>query len=160
MLYSFFESVKYVGHLLPVAFLRIFLGWFYFQNALTQYRGEFLLQPRLAAQISEWLPGSQAPLWFREFLETVVIPHWQIFAYLITVSGFIIGISYLLGYAVRPMALLATLLSWAYFWAAGPSQADFHRIFIAMNITLAWLGAGRCLGFDYFFFKRRRGIWW
>jgi thiosulfate dehydrogenase [quinone] large subunit len=160
MIHSFFESVKYVGHLVPVAFLRVFLGWYYFQNALTQYQGDFLTQPRLAAQIGEWLPGSQAPFWFREFLENVVVPHWHVFAYILTFGSFLIGLSYLLGYAVRPVALLATVMALAYFWAAGPQTVEFYRVLIAVNFTMAWLGAGRCLGFDYFFFKRHRGIWW
>lgn len=160
MIYSFFESVKYAGHLLPIAFLRIFLGWFYFQSAVVQYQGEFLKNPRLAAQVEESLPHSHAPIWFREFLETVVIPHWQIFAYLLTISGFVIGLSYLIGYAVRPFAILATILAWTFFWATGIANADFYRILIAVNFSLGWLGAGRCLGIDYYFFKRHRGIWW
>jgi thiosulfate dehydrogenase (quinone) large subunit len=31
---------------------------------------------------------------------------------------------------------------------------------LVLFLILAWLGAGRCLGLDYFFYKRDRGMWW
>lgn len=160
MFVSFFESIRYVGHYLPLAFLRIFLGCYYLDDAMVKYRGDFLVQPQLAASISEWLPHSQAPEWYRRTLEFVVIPHWQIFAYGITGLEFAIAISFLIGYFVRPMALLGVLLALAFLMASGPHMVDMNKTLIAVNLTLAWIGAGRCLGFDYFFYKRHRGIWW
>ena len=38
MLQAYFESLKYVGHLLPVSFLRIFLGYFYIEQALHDWK--------------------------------------------------------------------------------------------------------------------------
>jgi thiosulfate dehydrogenase [quinone] large subunit len=160
MLVAFFESIKYVGHFLPLAFLRIFMGYYYFNDAMTKYQGDFLIQPRLAATVSEWLPSSVAPDWYKQFLEMTVIPHWQVFAYGMVALEFTIGISFLLGYLVRPVALLGVFLSLNYVMASGPASVDLNKTFLAINLTMAWLGAGRCLGFDYFFFKRRRGIWW
>ena len=34
MLVSIFESAKYIGHLIPVAFMRIFVGYYFFQEAM------------------------------------------------------------------------------------------------------------------------------
>ena len=39
-------------------------------------------------------------------------------------------------------------------------KEDFYKTILAVHVMMAWVGAGRCLGFDYYFFKRRRGIWW
>jgi thiosulfate dehydrogenase [quinone] large subunit len=43
---------------------------------------------------------------------------------------------------------------------SGPASEDFYKTILAIHLILAWVGAGRCLGFDYYFFKRRRGFWW
>lgn len=160
MFVAFFESVKYVGHLLPISFLRVFLGYYYLQSGLEKFRGDFLMRPRLAAQVAESLPAIHAPHWYKVFLETALIPNWQVFAFAILGFEFAIAISYLLGYVVRPIAMLAVVLSLNMLVIAGPQYEDMYKTFIAIHLMMAWVGAGRCLGLDYYFFKRRRGIWW
>jgi thiosulfate dehydrogenase (quinone) large subunit len=160
MLVAFFESVKYVGHLLPIAFLRVFLGYYYLEQALLKFRGDYLTRPRLAAQISEALPSLQAPAWYQHFLESVVISNWQMFAFGILGLEFAIALSYIFGYVVRPIALLAFLLSIHMLMLNGANGEELNKTFIAIHLVMAWIGAGRCLGVDYYFFKRQRGIWW
>lgn len=160
MLVAFFESVKYVGHLLPISFLRIFLGYFYLQQALVKYRGDFLTRPRLADQMAEWLPASLAPNWFKVFASSQMIPNWQTVAFIILGLEFAVAISYIAGYVVRPIALLGIILCVLMLFISGPQSEDLFKTFIAIHLILGWVGAGRCLGFDYYFFKRRRGIWW
>lgn len=160
MFVAFFESVKYVGHLLPISFLRVFLGYYYLNQALLNFKGDYLLRPRLADQISEALPSLQIPHWYRVFLENIVIPQWQIFAFIILGIQFAIAVSYLFGYVVRPVAFLGMALSFYMLVFSGPQFEDLYKTFVAIHFMMAWVGAGRCLGFDYYFFKRRRGIWW
>ncbi|MCB0739248.1 MAG: hypothetical protein KDC92_17190, partial [Bacteroidetes bacterium] len=71
-----------------------------------------------------------------------------------------LGICLLVGYLVRPASILAILLNLFLIWISPPHMALLYKTFIAVNITLGWLGAGRCIGFDYYFYKRMRGIWW
>lgn len=160
VLYAFFESVKYVGHLFPIALLRVFLGYFYINQALTRYGSDFLDQPQLAEAAMHWLARSSAPLWYQSLIQTVIVPNWKLFAIGITFSELAIGVSFLIGYLVRPMSLVGFLLSLNMLWLYGPETADYYRTLIAIFLTLAWLGAGRCFGLDYFFYKRQRGIWW
>lgn len=160
MLFSFFESVKYVGHLLPMALLRIFLGYYYLQQALQKFHSDFLTRPRLAASLAETLPIAQIPVWYRNLIEDVFIPHWQSVAFAVTAIEFAIAFSYLVGYVVRPIGLLAALLTLHFLLMAAPPQADFFRLILACHLTMAWMGAGRCLGIDYYFYKRVRGLWW
>lgn len=160
MFAAFFESVKYVGHLLPVSFLRIFLGYAYLQTALVKFNSDFLNRPRLAAEIAEILPALQAPLWYKNAIETLLIPHWQGFAFIVVGLEFAVAISYLLGYVVRPMAFIAALMALNQLVVAGSGHDEIYRLLLATHLLMAWVGAGRCLGFDYYFFKRRRGIWW
>lgn len=160
MFLAFLESVKFVGHLLPISFLRVFLGYYYFELATTNYRGDFLIRPHIAEAMSEWVPASHAPIWYKFLISTYLIPHWQTVAFVIVGLQFAIAISYLLGYVVRPVALLAVFLSLNMLFFMGPSAEELNKTFIAVHFMFAWIGAGRCLGFDYFFYKRERGIWW
>lgn len=160
MFVAFFESVKYVGHLLPIALLRFFLGSYYLQLALTRINGDFLTRPRLAAEVADALPAMQIPAWYKVFLELMLIPNWQVFAFLIAGFELAIALSYILGYVVRPVALVGVLLSLNMMAISGPNHEDLFRTFVVVHLTLAWVGAGRCLGIDYYFYKRRRGIWW
>ncbi len=160
MLVAFFESLKYVGHLLPLSFLRLYLGYYFISRAVERFDGDFLLQPRLASAINTWLPQSNAPDWYRSLVQTVVLPQWQIFSYTITYAELLIGISFLIGFAVRPMAILGMFLMINFIYISSPDVADLYKVLLVTFLAMAWLGAGRCFGLDYFFFKRHRGIWW
>lgn len=160
MLVAFFESMKHVGHLYPVAFLRIFIGYYFFSQALVNFNGVFLTQPRLAAAITEWLPQSGAPSWYAYILEMYVVPNWQVFAYIITYCQFIVGISFIIGFLVRPISILGIFLVANLYFGGGEANLELQKVLVALFITLLWIGGGRCLGIDYFFYKRQRGIWW
>src|SRR5689334_10627440 len=144
MLVAFVESIKYVGHLLPIAFLRIFLGYFYFNQALARLRSDFLTHAYLAEDIRSYLPRSPAPDWYKTALEQVVIPNWQYFAVSITVLQLAIGISYIVGYMVRPFSALGILLAFGLLLATGPGPSETLVTFLLVfHFTLGWMGAGR-----------------
>lgn len=160
MFVSFLESIKYVGHMIPLAFLRIFVGYYYFQSAMNRFSGDFLTRPKIAESISEFLPLSQAPEWYKMVMTTTMISQWQVLAFAITGFEFAIAIAYLAGYLVRPVAILGIFLSVNMIFLSGPLTEDLNKLFLAIHIVMGWIGAGRCLGVDYYFYKRRRGLWW
>ncbi len=161
MLVAFFESIKYVGHQFPIAFLRIFVGYYFLNDALQSLKNQFLSHAFLAEQIRDYLPKSISPEWYKFFLDSLVVPNWQFFAGFILISKFIIGISFIIGYLVRPASLLAIFLCLNLAWSIGPNLSELHdNLLLIVIFTLGWLGAGRCLGVDYYFYRKRRGIWW
>lgn len=160
MLLAFFESIKYVGHLLPISFLRIFMGYYYFQLASEKYAGDFLTRPRIADQISQWLPASHAPDWYKFLATSTFIPQWQTVAFIIVGVEFLIAASYFFGYVVRPVAIIASLFCFNMLFISGPQAEELIKLQLVVHLIFAWIGAGRCLGFDYYFYKRRRGFWW
>ena len=160
MIVSFLESAKYVGHLFPVAILRVYLGISFLGTAWARYQGDYLNQPRIAAAITEWAPMSAAPDWYKDFLDAYVVPNWQLAAYCVVYFGFLVGLSFILGFFVRPVALLAALVTLNFVFNSGPEIVELHKLHLVLFLILAWLGAGRCLGLDYFFYKRDRGVWW
>ncbi len=160
MIVSFFESIKYLGHLYPVTVLRIYLGYYFLNEAYNNFYGDFLVQPRLASQINEWLPKHTVPDFYRNVFENILVTYWQPFSYVLTLFFFLIGLSYILGFLVRPFALLAIFISWHFLYISSPEAVLTHKFLMLVQLTLCWLGAGRCLGLDYFFFKRHRGLLW
>lgn len=171
MLVAFVESFKYIGHLIPISCLRIFLGGYYLKHAIASLQGDFLVKAYLAEDIRNYLPMNTSPDWFRWLLENVAIPNWQVFAFGLSIAQLLIGISYIVGYLVRPAALIGVLLSLTLIGAVGigGSQSSGGLVGISLQATtfmlvlhlvLGWIGAGRCLGVDYYFYKRHRGIWW
>ncbi len=160
MIVAYLESLKYVGHMYPVSVLRLYVGWTFFSTAWARANGDYLTQPRIAASITDWAPSSGAPEWYRDFLDQVVVPNWQLFAYCVVYFGFLVGISFLLGFFVRPVALVAAVITLNFIYNSGPDAVLLHKLHLMLFLIFAWLGAGRCLGFDYFFYKRDRGIWW
>jgi len=160
MLVAFFESAKYVGHLYPIALMRIFMGYYFLNSALVRLSGEFLKQPKLAAMIMDNLPQSELPGWYANVLQYVVVPNWRIFAYFITYCEFIIGIGFLIGLFVRPTSLLGLFLTLNLIYISGHASIDLQQTYVALFIVMFWVGAGRCFGLDYYFYKRQRGLWW
>ncbi len=171
MLVAFIESFKYVGHLIPIACLRIFLGGYYLKHSIAAFQSDFLTKAYLAEDVRNHLPLSTAPEWFRWFLENAVIPNWQVFAISVALSQAFIGVSYILGYLVRPAAIIGVVLSMFLIGAIGVGTVNgagnlagialqATTFMVVLHLVLGWIGAGRCLGFDYFFYKRHRGLWW
>jgi thiosulfate dehydrogenase (quinone) large subunit len=61
---------------------------------------------------------------------------------------------------VRPAAILGAILALNFIYFGGPDNTALQQTHLVLFIVLGWLGAGRCLGLDYYFYKRQRGLWW
>ena len=160
MLAAFLESTKFIAHLLPVSFLRIFFGYLYTQEALNHIALGWLDRPLISARLGALLPQVDLNPYARILIETIGIPFWQEVSFLVIAIELAVGISFLLGYLVRPLALLASLLVLGQMSIAGPDELVLLKIILVVQIFLAWIGAGRVLGLDYYFYKKDRGIWW
>ena len=106
------------------------------------------------------LNKNHIPPWFRLILSEQIIPYWQTYAFILIGIQVIVAISYIIGYVVRPVSILAVLLCIMHLMVFSAEQEIFFKLLIACHVVLAWVGAGRCLGVDYYFFKTRRGVWW
>ena len=160
MLQAYFESLKYVGHLLPVSFLRIFLGYFYLEQALRDWKLHILGNSGVSDLLMESIGKSTMPYWYRFFLSEHLLPHWNIYAFILVGVQLVIGISYLIGYVVRPTSILAFIFCLNYLAISSSQHEFFFKLMMATHLFMAWVGAGRCLGLDYYFYKRYRGVWW
>lgn len=160
MLIAFMESIKYMGHLWPLALVRMFIGYQFFQTGLEKWSSGYLVQPYFNETIRLGMQTHRAPDWYAYFFESFVQQNWQLFAYILTGAEILVGLSYLLGFGVRTFSILATLLTFNAMWAMGAGTQDYYQLLLLFHLLFFALGAGRCLGLDYYFFRSRRGLWW
>ncbi|HZT13688.1 MAG TPA: TQO small subunit DoxD [Candidatus Baltobacteraceae bacterium] len=107
-----------------VAFFRIYIGALWFEYGTSK------LEPAWAAPKGEFYDASKfaastvhGPI--RAFIETVVLPHQQIFALLVAFGETLVGISLVLGLLTRIGAAGGMFLSASYFLAQGKYQQRF-----------------------------------
>jgi uncharacterized membrane protein YphA (DoxX/SURF4 family) len=89
--------------------------------------------------------------WYKTFLSAVVLPHIDVFAYLVIAGELTVAVCMLLGIATRAAALVAILLLANYLSTKGfplwaPASNDTADIVLA--VTVFFGAAGRTLGFD------------
>ena len=106
MLASFFESIRYVGHMYPLVIMRIYLGYTFCMSFFDKWQTGYISLPTVADEIIQNLAQSDAPLWYQNIVALLVIPHWQIWANVNLLSELLIGLSFIFGFLVRPMALV------------------------------------------------------
>jgi thiosulfate dehydrogenase (quinone) large subunit len=103
-------------------------------------------------------------LFYREFLQEVVLPNAQLFATLVTWGELLVGVLLILGLMTRLSATVALLLPLNYLLAKGawpwtPSSND--AAFAAISLALVIGAAGRTFGLDSILAKRwpRSALW-
>lgn len=160
MILAVLESIKYSGLLWPVALLRLFIGSLYIDVAFAKLKSGYLVFPYLNEKLRAGIAAGHPPHWYQNFLENWVMEHWKLASYLDLTAHFVLGFSLLFGYLVRPSTLLASLMTIQALWLAAPAEAQSLEFLLLIHLLFFALGAGRCLGVDYYFFRSRRGIWW
>ncbi len=159
MLASFLESIKYVGHMYPVAFVRIILGYQSISTVLTRINSGYLEHPYISERLNLSMAGESSGLYF-EIFKSLIQSQWLAMTYVLLLFETIIGVSYILGFGVRIASLLGMLLS-LHIYFFFEFQSSPGQIFLFyIHLLFLMLGAGRCLGLDYYFFKSRRGLLW
>ncbi len=160
MVASFLESIRYVGHMWPLALVRIFIGFQAVSKVLEHVQTGYLDHP----YISERLNLTEGPqiafgIYFEVF-KSLIQSQWYLMTYVLIILQLIVGLSYILGLGVRIASLIGMILSihLYLFFEFASSPGEIYLFYIHLLFCL--LGAGRCLGLDFYFYKSRRGIIW
>lgn len=160
MIAELLESLKYVGHYFAIFFFRIYIGFFVLNMGLDKYSTSYITEPFLAAQINENLSLSQTPEIVDYFYLDIVRPHWTYFASFQLYLEIIAGLLIIFGFCVRPTALILILYFGLIVYIANQNLWPWFGLLSAALFALGWAGAGRCVGLDYYFYKRYRGFLW
>lgn len=160
MVRSFLESIKYVGHLWPVALFRFYMGFYYINSAFSRVDLGYLEHAYINEKVSLIeVKNNLANIYFN-FLKTFVSEYWYIFSYGLIVAELVIGVSFILGLGVRFSTVLGMFLTFNLIWFFDFSDQAAQLFIFLIHLLFFLLGAGRCLGIDYHFYKSRRGLLW
>jgi len=160
MVAAYLESIKYIGHLWPIALMRVFIGTLYAQLALGRLNEGYLDHPFLSEKMQIAGESFVAGGMYFEMLKSTIQNNWYLASAILIGCELLISGAYFIGFGVRVVGLLAMLLSihsYLFFGAVG-GESQFYLFYIHLMFVL--MGAGRCLGLDYYFYKSRRGILW
>lgn len=160
MLYSVLESIKFTAHIFPLAVFRIGIGVYFLRQSFDKLSNDYLISPQLARKLNELLSSSQASVSFKYLISESIIPSWQIYSYLLFFLQLFIGLSFVSGFLVRISSIFGIILCSFYLLIQSAAIADFYQILLLSFISMGFIGSGRCLGLDYFFYKRYNGWLW
>src|SRR5436189_245028 len=144
-----------------VALLRVVVGaWFVkaVWTKLTIATGVIpypTVSPRFIAfqpkRVAEFAAGNPIG-WYKDFLETTVLPHAALFATLQTIGEVAVGLGLLFGIMTRLAALVGLFLtinfSLATVWMGVFAQQGFHLMLVTSMVIFLVTGAGRIWGVD------------
>jgi uncharacterized membrane protein YphA (DoxX/SURF4 family) len=137
-----------------LALLRVYLGVVFLVAAIPKQQGDF------TTGLTVFLQGKamgQSHLFYREFLQQVVLPNAHLFAALVTWGELLVGVLLIFGLLTRLAAGVALLLTLNYMLAKGawpwaPSSND--AAFAAISLALMIGAAGRTFGLDAILARR------
>ena len=128
-------------------------GWFWVHRADP---GGYLTEA-----VSTMVDQSRPVRFYAPFLRSVVLPHADVFAFLVGWGELLSGISLFLGAASRLGAAVAAFQLINYGLMGGYTSVFFHSLFVALlSITVYW-SSGRIFGLDRWLYRRwpRAKIW-
>jgi thiosulfate dehydrogenase [quinone] large subunit len=137
-----------------VAILRIFFGYYFFQDGLGKLTGGFTGPGVLEKWLTTKATGAFS--WYKPFLTSVVIPYHQLFAELITWGMILAGLALLLGAVTRPAALGGILMTLNFYLAKGGGSpaTTSDQAFMAGLLVVFLTRAGRSFGLDRWLARR------
>lgn len=165
------ELRKFVGTLqfvaVAVLILRLFFAYEWMvsgyekivsimQNPQQYFSGLQIVFSKVWAQGSSTVPANPYPF-MASFLTNTIAPNTSSVVTFVAMAELLIGISFLIGFLVRPTAFFAIILNFIYFLAAGHtsvSTAGINFIMIGGEIFMLFVSAGRAYGIDGFLNKK------
>lgn len=156
------DSFRYIPRWL-IVILRLHLGVI----LLLTVSGKLFRPEPFSVEMVGYLDGvtrRSAPEFYQAFIQQIVLPHAQLFSYLVMTGEVVAGLSVLLGVGTRVGAVVAMFLfvnymfsKGAYFWS--PNSEDAAVFFSALVCCLG--AAGRVFGIDAYLARRwPKSIFW
>ncbi|MFQ5342227.1 MAG: cyclic nucleotide-binding domain-containing protein [Anaerolineae bacterium] len=137
-----------------LAMLRMLLGLVFITTAFDNlHKG--LYGPGFQAFVEGWATGNPIGL-YHTFLESVVIPNWQVFSTVqLIVEPIVMGLFLLIGLFTRASAFVAAFFVANLFMASlGKEWPWTYLVILGVLLALIFSRAGRCLGVDQMLAER------
>ena len=153
-------NLKERTYLWYVALLRIYIGYYMLQQGIRKFQRDFPHRDWIARQIGDLASVDLYP-WYKKFLVDFVVPHQELFGYLVTWGEILVGGCLLLGFLTRWSACVGLFMLINYYlgpgMARGGASLAQQQTFIVALIIFLLANPGRALGLDGLVFRGGKG---
>lgn len=130
-------------HIWPITLLRVYAGVFFIQYGFGKLRN-----PNFVDGMSGFVTGNLDKCYgfMRPFLESVVLPNSDVFAFLVSWGEFLIGAALIVGLATRYASIAGALMVTVFWFTKGQGLFDAQNhdaIWAMIFVVLAAVHAGR-----------------
>jgi len=136
--------------------LRIYVGYYLFIQGTGKFQRNFPKGDWIGRQIGDIASLDLYP-WYKTFLQSYVVPHSELFGYLIMIGEIAVGVCLLFGLFTRLSALVGLVMLVNYYLGPGTARGGYmlaHQQFYIIALAIFVLaGPGRTLGLDGLLFR-------
>ena len=152
-------NLKQKTYLWPIVILRLYIGYYFFQQGISKYFRRFPQTDWVNRQLGD-LNTAGIYGWYKGFLMNVVVPHRELFGYLVMSGEIFIGLCLILGLLTRLVSIVGVFQLFNYYlgpgMAKGGSTLAQQETFIVALVVFILTDSGRTLGLDGLLFRRQK----
>jgi uncharacterized membrane protein YphA (DoxX/SURF4 family) len=149
-------NLKERTYLWYLSILRIYVGYYLFFQGIGKFQRSFPKGDWIGRQIGDLTTLDLYP-WYKTFLQHYVMPHSELFGYLVMTGEISVGVCLLLGLFTRLSALIGLFMVVNYYLGPGTARGGFmlahQQIFILALAIFVLAAPGRTLGLDSVLFS-------
>lgn len=142
-----------------IAILRIYVGYYMLMQGVGKFQRDFARGDWIGRYIGDLATIDLLP-WYKKFLLDYVVPHRELFGYLVTFGEILVGACLLLGLLTRFSAGVGLFMMINYYLGPGMARGGAalaqQQMFIVAMIIFLLSNPGRALGLDGLLFGRGR----
>jgi len=149
-------NLKERTYLWYLSVLRIYVGYYLFFQGIRKFQRDFPKGDWIGRQIGDLATLDLYP-WYRNCLQSYVVPHSELFGYLVTIGEIAVGTCLLLGLFTRVNALVGLFMLINYYLGPGTARGGAmiaqQQTFIILLAVFVLANPGRTFGLDGLLFR-------
>jgi uncharacterized membrane protein YphA (DoxX/SURF4 family) len=149
-------NLKERSYLWYLSVLRIYVGYYLLFQGIRKFQRDFPKGDWIGRQIGDLATLDLYP-WYKNFLQSYVVPHSELFGYLVMVGEIAVGACLLLGLFTRVSALVGLFMLINYYLGPGTARGGAmiaqQQTFIILLAIFVLANPGRTLGLDGLLFR-------
>lgn len=154
-------NLKERTYLWYVVLLRLWIGYYFLQQGIRKYQRDFPKGDWIGRQIGDIATLDLYP-WYKIFLQDYVVPHRELFGYLVMGGEILVGLCLVLGLLTRFSAVVGLFMLINYYLGIGMVRGGAllaqQQTFIVSLVIFLLSNPGRTLGLDGLLFSKGKGL--
>ena len=134
-----------------LAALRIYVGYYLLMQGVRKFQHSFPKGDWIGRQIGD-IGALEIYPWYKKLLVEYVVPHHELFGYLVMIGELAVGACLLVGLFTRAAALIGWFMSVNYYLAVGMARGGtlsaHQEILLVVLAIFVLANPGRTLGLD------------